>query len=341
MSDAQTTTGGGARPVEVNRWGKPAALLGFVIILAVVPLVFKQPYLLHILILTFIYLVAAVSLRTITISGQFPLAHGAFMGIGAYTAGMASHYLHWSPWITIPLGAIAAGIIGILFGYPFARLRALYYAMGTLFFGVAVTYIVQAVNFTGGYLGLSDVRPLFPGVGKVPYYYFFLGLSLICVAALYRFEFSRIGINLKAVAQSHLLASSVGINEVQYRILAVAVGCFFVGLIGAAFAHYNALVTPATFNLVATLWLVMYVLIGGIGSFAGPLIGTPILYFIPQYFFSNLKSYSPYIPAVILIVIAYVMPRGLAGLFFVIKSRYLERLTGKKKVKGAVDAIGN
>jgi branched-chain amino acid transport system permease protein len=319
----------------INKWVKPMALMGLIIILAILPLLFSSPYLLHILILTFIYTVGAVSFRTITISGQFPLAHAAFMGIGAYTAAMASHYLTWSPWITIPMGALAAGIIGILFGYPFARLRTLYYAMGSLFFGVAITYIVQSFGITGGYIGLTKIQPLFSSISKVPYYYFFLVLALVCAVALYRFEFSRIGTNLKAIAQSHLLASSVGINEVRYRVLAVAVGCFFVGLVGAAFAHYNGIVTPSTFDLSATLWLAMYVLIGGIASFAGPLIGTPILYFIPQYYFSDLKSYSPYIPAVILIAIAYLMPKGLAGLIFMIKFRYLDRLWGRRKEKGA------
>jgi branched-chain amino acid transport system permease protein len=323
----------------INKWAKPTAIAGLIIILAILPLLLSSPYLLHILILTFVYVVGALSFRTITISGQFPLAHAAFMGIGAYTAAMASRYWNWPPWITIPIGALTAGIIGIVFGYPFARLRTLYYAMGSLFFGVAITYIVQSLKVTGGYVGLTKVQPLFSTVSRVPYYYFFLGLALVCTLALYRFEFSRIGTNLKAIAQSHLLASSVGINEVRYRVLVVAVGCFFVGLAGAAFAHYTPIVTPSTFNLSATLWLAMYVMIGGMNSFAGPLIGTPILYFIPQYYFSDLRAYSPFIPAVILIIIAYLMPKGLAGLIFIIKSRYLDKLWGGIKGKGVADAF--
>ncbi len=322
----------------MNKWANSAALVVLIIILAILPLLFSSPYLLHILILTFVYIVGAVSFRTITISGQFPLAHAAFMGIGAYTAAMASRYLNWAPWVTIPMGALTAGIIGIMFGYPFARLRTLYYAMGSLFFGVAITYIVQSLKITGGYVGLTKIQPLFSSASRVPYYYFFLVLALVCTVALYRFEFSRIGINLKAIAQSHQLASSVGINEARYRVLVVAVGCFFIGLVGAAFAHYTPIVTPSTYNLSATLWLAMYVMIGGMNSFAGPLIGTPILYFIPQYYFSDLRAYSPFIPAVILIIIAYFMPRGLAGIIFMFKSRYLDRLWGRRREKVTADA---
>jgi branched-chain amino acid transport system permease protein len=339
MSDVPASSEAAVKPPAVpNKWVKPAALLVLVFILAIIPLFMTDLYLLHCIILTFIYIVAAVSLRTIIISGQFPLAHGAFMGVGAFVAGMASRHLSWSPAITIPLGAIAAGIIGILFAYVFSRLRTVYYAMGSLFFGVAVIYILQAGgNITGGYLGLT-VAPIFRGTSKIPYYYFFLGLGLFSLIALYRFEFSRIGVILKSVAQSYTLASSVGINERQYRVLAVGVGCVFVGLIGAAFAHYNGIATSASFNLGATFWLMMYVLIGGFGSFAGPIIGTPILYFIPQYYFSNMRAYSPYLPAVILIVIAYFMPQGIYGLLMVIKSRYLDRLMRRNKGKVTVNA---
>jgi branched-chain amino acid transport system permease protein len=141
--------------------------------------------------------------------------------------------------------------------------------------------------------------------------------------ALYRFEFSRIGTNLKAIAQSHLVASSVGINEGWYRILGVGVGCFFVGLVGAAYAHYNMVLSPSSFDLSATLWIVMYVLIGGINSFAGPIIGTAILVLIPE-FFRGLKIYSPYISAGILLIVVYLMPQGLVGLPQLIRSWFIE-----------------
>jgi branched-chain amino acid transport system permease protein len=308
---------------------KPAVLAGLVVIIALLPLVLGSPYLLHILILTFIYIIAAVSLRTITVSGQFPLAHGAFMGIGAYLAGMASKWLGWSPWLTIPSAAVVAAGIGMLIGYPFARLRALYYAMGSLFFGIGVIYMVYAGGtWTGGYAGLIGIQAIF-GSSKVASYYFFLGLALVSIIALYRFEFSRIGINLKAIAQSHIVASSVGINEAWYRVLAVGVGCFFAGLAGAGYAHYNMVLSPASFDFMATLWLVMYVLIGGIDSFAGPIVGTIILVLIPE-FARGLKEYSPYISAALLLIVVYLMPKGLVSLPGMVRGWYSERRKGEK-----------
>ena len=302
---------------------------GVVVIIALLPVLLESIYLLHILIQTFIYIIAAVSLRAITISGQFPLAHGAFMGIGAYLAGMASKWLGWPPFLTLPMAALGTMGIGMLIGFPFARLRALYYAMGSLFFGIGVVYIIRAGGtLTGGYSGFAGIRAMFGG-SKIAYYYFFLGLTIASLMALFRFEFCRIGDNMKAIAQSHLVASSVGINEVWYRVLAVGVGCFFVGLAGACYAHYNMVLSPASFDFMATLWLVMYVLIGGIDSFAGPIVGTVILIFIPE-FARELKEYSPYLSAVLLLVVVYQMPKGLVSLPNIVVSRYLKALKGEK-----------
>ena len=303
---------------------KSMIAVGAAVIIALLPVWIESIYLLHILIHTFICIIAAVGLRTITISGQFPLAHGAFMGIGAYLAGIASKWLGWPPFLTIPSAALGTMVIGMLIGYPFARLRALYYAMGSLFFGIGVIYIIQAGgSLTGGYSGFTGIRPMFGG-SKLAYYYFFLGLAFVSIMALYRFEFSRIGDNLKAIAQSHLVASSVGINEISFRVLAVGMGCFFAGLAGACYAHYNMVLSPASFNFMATLWLVMYVLIGGINSFAGPIVGTIILILIPE-FARNLKEYSPYLSAALLLIVAYLMPKGLVSLPGLVISWYSER----------------
>ena len=316
---------------SMKKWGGLTVFGGLIVIVALLPLLLKSPYMVHILILSFVYIVASVSLRTITISGQFPLAHGAFMGIGAYLSGMASKWLGWSPWFTIPSAALVTAGIGMSLGFPFARLRALYYAMGSLFFGIGVLRIIYALGeVSGGYSGLVGIHPLFVG-SKVPYYYFFLGLAIFSIIALYRFEFSRIGTNLKAIAQSHLVASSVGINEGWYRILAVGVGCFFASLVGACYAHYNLVLSSSSFDFMATLWLVMYVLIGGIDSFVGPIIGTFILILIPE-FFRDLKMYSPFISAVILGIVVYLMPQGLVGLPQMVTSWFKELHKDKRVI---------
>jgi branched-chain amino acid transport system permease protein len=323
----------GAAP-DRGRRAKLSAVGASIVVLGLLPVFVNSAYTLHIFILTFIYVIVAVSLRTITTSGQFPLAQGAFMGVGAYAAGMASRWLGWSCWITIPSAALFTAALGILIGYPFSRLRTLYYAMGSLFFGLGVVQIIYALgDWTGGYSGFTGVHPIFTG-SKVPYYYFSLGLAVVCSAALYRFEFSRIGQNLKAIHQSHEVASSVGINEAWYRVMVVGVGCFFAGLAGACYAHYNLVISAASFNLGATLGLFMGVLVGGIGSFAGPIIGTFILTLFPE-FFRDLKIYSPLVSAAILLIAVYLFPQGLVGLPRIMWSWYVGRGKREKVVQAS------
>ncbi len=308
---------------ELVRFGAGAAVL---VVLCLVPLFITSAYLIHVFILTFIYIVAAASLRLITISGQFPLAHAGFMGIGAYSSAVLAKGLDITPWVTLFIGGFASMAIGALIGFPFARLRSLYYAMVSLFFGAGIIQVIIALQkWTNGYAGLTGIPPLLPGAtSKVPYYYFFLSFMLLCLLAMYRFEFSRIGVTLKAIAQSHLVASSVGIDEAKYRVLALAVGCFFVGLTGAAYAHYTLTLSYSSFDLNATLWLVIYALIGGIGSFLGPAVGTALLIIIPE-LLRDLKEFVPYTSAAILLVVVYVMPKGLVGLPKLVQSLFQSR----------------
>ena len=303
-------------------------LCGIIIILALLPLLVKSLYVIHVFIITFIYIVATASLRTVTISGQYPLAHGAFMGIGAYTSAVTAKLLGWPLWLTIPLGGISAMVIGALIAYPFARLRAFYYAMVSLFFGIGVIQVVLVLTkWTSGAGGLVDIPHLLPVSSKVPYYYFFLGFMVVCLFALWRFEYSRIGLSMKAIAQSHLVASSVGINEVRYRVLALSVGCFFVGVAGAVYAHYNFTLSPTSFDFLASMWLFIYALIGGLSSFGGPIVGTALLIIVPE-LLSGLKQFIPFISAGILLIIFYLLHDGLISLPRVIGSWHKKRKTG-------------
>ncbi len=312
-----------------RRWPGLSALTGLVLLLGLLPLQISGSYYMHILILTFIYVVIATAWRVISVSGQFNIAIGAFMGIGAYAAAIPSVWLHWSPWVTIPLGAVAATVIGALLAYPFARLRTIYYAMGTLFLGYVVINLITAGGKTTGMsTGLGGVQPLFSD--RTYYYYLTLGLLAVSMACMYRFEFSRIGMRMKAIAQSHQVAASVGIGERRNRILAVAFGSFFTGLMGAVYCHYQGVASPNSYGLGATLWIIMYVLVGGINNFWGPAVGVGILLVIPEFFFRELRGNLPYVTAAILLIIAFTMPEGVMGLLKLLKTGVLDRLRRKE-----------
>jgi len=315
-------SGKGAR-----RWAGLSSLGAIVIALALLPMAIAGSYHMHVLILAFVYIVVSSGFRTISISGQFNIAQGAFMGVGAYAAAIPGVWLHWSPWITIPLGAVAATIIGSIIAFPFARLRTVYYAMGTLFLGYVIMNLITAGGKTTGMsTGLGGVQPLFEN--RTNYYYLGLGLMVVSLVCMYRFEFSRIGVRMKAVAQSHQVAASVGIGERSNRILAVAFSSFFTGLIGAFYCHYTGVASPSSYGLAATLWIIMYVLVGGLNSFWGPSVGVLILLIVPEFFFRDLKGDLPYVTAAILLVIAFLLPDGIVGLVKLVKDRIMARFTG-------------
>ncbi len=313
---------------------KPIFYAILIILLFLLPLFVPKPYYLHIFIITLLYIIVVSSLRTIALSGQVSVAHAAFMGIGGYFSGVLSKELGLTPWLTIPLGGVAAMIVAILIGYPFTRVRAIYFSMVSLFGGIAIVNLIRVAQKWTGAAGLAGIPPLspvnIPGLisitflgQKVSYYYFTLLLTLCCLFVLYRIEHCRIGMTWKAIAQSYLVASSVGINEAGFRVLALAIGCFFAGIAGASYAHYNLVLTPATFGFLPSIFLVMYMLVGGRDRFGGPIIGTAILVLVPE-LFRGLKEFAPLLLGAIMVIVVFLMPQGIAGLFDQIKTKYGE-----------------
>jgi branched-chain amino acid transport system permease protein len=300
-----------------------AVLIIFLLILPWLP--FGGAYFIHVCILILTYIIATSSLRTIFISGQASIGHAAFMGMGAYTSAILSMRLGWTPWISIFLGAIAAMVVAVLSGYLFSRLRAIYFSMVTAFFGVAFEALLRSwLSLTGGKAGMVGLPGMgaidLPGLGeinfatsKIPYYYLLLFLTIFTLLFLYRVERSRSGMNWMAIAQSPLVASSIGISEKKFRVLAFAVGCFFAGLAGSVYPHYSGVLSPSSFSLMPSINLVIFLLFGGTRYFAGPIIGVIILMAIPEVF-RSMKEYAPYIVGGFMLLVIFVMPQGLAGL---------------------------
>jgi branched-chain amino acid transport system permease protein len=298
-------------------WVTAAPYIILIAFWATTPMYITTRFWLNIFILVFVRTIGSVSLRTLGLSGNMSFAHAAFMGLGAYVAGTLGRWAHVPAFITIPAAALVALVIGVLTGLPFVRLRSMYFCMASMFLGVAIMYIITAGgDLTGGANGLSKIPSLFRNVKSN--YYFFFALCLVSCAIMYRFEFSRIGTTLRALSQSPAVAASIGISEKFYRLLAVGIGCFFAGLAGGAYAHYNTVLSPNSFGMGMALWFIMYMMIGGQDKFLGPIIGTAVLVIIPEYF-RSWSVYSPYATAVVLIIVAYFLPGGLVSIPSVIK----------------------
>jgi branched-chain amino acid transport system permease protein len=235
------------------------------------------------------------------------------MCIGAYSSAIISKNLGWTPWLTIPLGALVTFAVAWLVAIPFSRLRGLYFTMISLFFGMAVLAINELLEkFTGGQSGIVGITRLL-GISKIPYYYLFLALTVVCLFVIHRLEHSRIGLTWKAVAQSHQVASSIGIDEARQRVMCFALGGLFAGLMGALYAHYYVVLSSTTFGFFTSIYMFIYMMVGGVNSFYGPIFGTAVL-LLTQTFARSLKEYVPFIFAGVLLIVLYLLPHGLAGL---------------------------
>jgi branched-chain amino acid transport system permease protein len=318
---------------------RTAVYAGLAVILALLPPLGLSTYYIHVLIGVFIYTVAAVSLRLTNISGQGSLGQAGFMCIGAYTSAILSKDLGWTPWFTMILGALLTFVVGLLIAIPFSRLRGIYFTMISLFFAMAVIALAELFqDVTGGESGLAGVPALF-SLSKIPYYYFFLGMLIVCLLIMYRLEFSRIGLTWKAIAQSHPVASSIGINEAGQRILCLALGAFFAGLAGAGYAHYYQMLSVNIFSVTTSIYLFIYMMVGGVNYFSGPIIGTAVLIIIPT-IFRDLNQYVPFVFAAILLVVIYLMPEGLAGLPSQVIS-WTKKLRREKQIIAEKEAINH
>jgi len=295
-----------------------------VVFLFLVPLFITGQYQLHVLIMAGIAVVLTSSLRLIFNSGQLSLGHGGVMTLGAYTSALLTTKLGLSTWAALGAGAAAGGLFALLVGYPFVRLKGIYFSLVTVFMAEAIRLTgEQWKSLTGGSLGISNIPvpdPIrIPGLfnisftSKVEFYYLTLVLVLFSLLVFYALERSRIGLTWFSVRESDFLAESVGIDTASSKVLAFCIGSLFAGLAGALYSQYNAVITPSAFGFVYSVYVLIYMIVGGAQSFAGPIIGAVILTFLPESA-RALKAYQPYIFAGVVILVMFFLPGGIVSL---------------------------
>ena len=300
--------------------GIPYAVL--LLIFLVLPIFLHTSYWIGVLIMVLYKVVGSVSLRTISLSGTLTFAHGTFIALGAYCAGILARNLGLPPVVTIIAGGLFAALVSVITGFPFVRLKGMYYSMASMFLGVTLVYVIKAMKITGGYHGLTRIPKLLQN--DIACYYVFLGIAVVLILILFRFEFSRIGTTLRALAQSQDVASSIGVNARFYRLLAVGMGSFCAGVAGAAYGLYSTVLSPTNYDMTFSLWLLMYMLIGGEDYFIGPIIGAIIFVLIPE-LGRGLSAYAPFLTGVCTLIVAYLLPGGLAGIPDLIRRRRLQK----------------
>jgi branched-chain amino acid transport system permease protein len=257
------------------------------------------------LILACIYVIMAVSLNLINgITGQFSIGHAGFMSIGAYMSAIITVKYEGSLVLALLVGAVAAGIAGFIVGLPTLRLRGDYLAIATLGLGEIVRVIFINIEYVGGASGL-------PVPSTINWSWAFW-LTALSVVAIRNFTASTHGRACISIRENEIAAEAMGINTTKYKVLAFTLGAMFAGLAGGIYANYMYLIHPLTFNFLKSFDILVMVVLGGLGSLTGSILGAIFMTFTSA-FLSDLQEWRLVITAVILVVLMIFRPQGLMG----------------------------
>lgn len=303
-------------PPMVKRIAIVMALVGLAIML-LVPL-FAGEYVLLTLILICINVLAAASLRVSLNAGLLNIAIPAFMAIGAYGSALMTMKLGVPSLAAFLAAGVLAAAASVIVGYASLRMKGVYFLVLTWgFVEIVRSVLTKWVSLTGGTAGLIGVPPVsiagFALGTKVPQYYLTLFITLLILFVAWRLENSRSGLVLKGIRQAEGLGSSVGINTFRFKMLAFAISSFFAGLTGALYAHTLQYLTPVTFSYVFAFYVLIFCYFGGLGSFAGPIVGAVFLSLLTEPL-RGLANYERLFYAVAVILVILFLPEGLISL---------------------------
>lgn len=294
-----------------------AVLAGFAILAVVLPFLLDE-YAIDVVTLILIYSISALGLQlVIGYAGAIIVSQAAFLGIGAY----ASAFLNLKLGVSFPIALIAAGLVaascGLLFG-PILRLPTHYCAIATLGFGEIMHIVfVNWVDVTNGMSGIGGIPK--PTIGSVvfgegiPFYFLTIVLLAVVFLALHRLMRSRYGRGLIAARENELAAISMGVNIAWYRALALGVGAGCAGVAGSLYAHFYSYISPDSFTILQSIAMLTVVVIGGLGSFAGAVVGALFVFGLPE----MLRAFAEYrvlIFGMLLVVFMMYLPGGLTDL---------------------------
>jgi len=259
-------------------FGRLWLLIGLALLFGVIPFV-SSPYMLYVINTMGIYAIAAVGLNLlIGYTGQISLGHGAFFGVGAYTAAILATKASFPFVVAVPVAGLVTAAVGIVFGLPSARLKHLYLLIATLAGQFIIEYVfVQWEGLTGGAEGIVVTGATLFGIdlGNDRTFYFvifacFVLLTWIAVN-LVRTRYGRAFI---AIRDNDRAAEGMGIPIFRYKLLSFAISSFYAGFAGALFAYYIMSITPEPFNLWLSIYFVAIIIIGGLGKIPGAVLGT-------------------------------------------------------------------
>jgi len=300
-----------------------ASVILILIILILFPLIIKSEYFIHLAILVGFNILLVSGLNLIAgYTGKLSLGQAGFYAIGAYTSAILSIKLGWSFWFTLPLSGIFSFLIASILGVIILRLKGHFLAITTLGLGEIVRMIIlNSTNFTGGPMGIVGIPS--PNLidlyffkinfeSKIAFYYLTYLIVFICLISLKNILNSYYGRAFMAIRDDETAARVMGVNTTYYKVLAFGISAFLAGIAGSLYSHYINFISPDSFTIAESINYLTIMIIGGIGTFGGPIIGSFLLIYIPE----MLRTFSQYrliIYGSLLIITLITMPEGIAG----------------------------
>ncbi|MEJ9281768.1 MULTISPECIES: branched-chain amino acid ABC transporter permease [Ureibacillus] len=309
-----------------------------------------NPYYLQVLCFILINIMLALSIYVPLSSGQLSLGSAGFMGIGAYTSALLTIHYELPLYVTILVGALLAGVIGIIVGIPSLRLTGVYLAIATLGFGEVIRVLfVNWESLTKGSVGLTGIpqlgrellkfaksigiEPSALGLKNNQFVYLSLVIVLFIIVLfilwfVIRQQNSRIGRAYSSIQMDEKAAESMGINITYYKVLAFAQGAFIAGLAGALFAHTIGYISPSDFSYHRAVEILIFTVFGGSEVIIGSVFGATILTLLPEVL-RFVSDYRYIFYGIMLVILMAVRPQGILDLhlFYRLKGKRIKRGT--------------
>lgn len=311
--------------MTTGRW----SLAGLAVLIAfAMPLVISNQYTLSVMVTTLILLVLNISWNFVLgVAGVWNFGQLALYALGGYGAGIIMLHSSVSPWLALLAGGVVAAIVAVLLSFPTLRLYGIYTSLLTFAFAEVIQYVIlnDGSGLTGGSFGLPIVRGLYSSLSlnasTRAYYWTALAVVVIATLALAAAGHSRFGIALRGIRDAPAYAAARGVNPLRYRILAFAVSGFLAGIAGALYVSYDQSISPSVMGLTPMSVYVTMLVIGGLGTSTGPIIGTILVQIVATLLVTHPGAEFTILGLFLLVVVVFV-PEGLTGLI----ARYYRRI---------------
>jgi branched-chain amino acid transport system permease protein len=302
-----------------------AVIFGALLLLAIVLPPWFGSYHHYLASLALINIIMAIGLNILTgNAGQMSLCNSSFMAIGAYATTYLSTKLGLSYWVALPLGGIISAVAGFLLGFPALRLRGFYLAVVTLgFLEVSQILIEQLPSITGGVRGISSPRPALFGYAlssDLSFYYVILAITLATIWCAYSLLRSPTGRAFEAIRSSEAAAQTLAVPLAKTKIAAFVISAFFAGIGGGLFASLVGFIDPLEFGVWTSVRHVIFIVVGGLGSITGSILGAVVLTVLPEVL-RAFKEYQEFAFGGLLLFVLILLPQGLVSLGSTIRAR--------------------